>query len=78
MAFIAATYDEESGTITVNGETFAHNLWWESQEWITDNEGVWCDVNKVYIPHGLVSEEYGWFWPTQLDFITGELKDGSN
>ena len=77
MAWTIATYSTDDSTVTLNDNTFAHNKWWESQEWITDNLGVWCDVHEVYIPHGLVSEKYSWYWPTEINFVTGKAH-GSN
>ena len=44
MAFIRATLDPSTETVTVNGNTFDHPKWWRSQIGVSDTEGVWDDA----------------------------------
>lgn len=68
MAYIKATYNVDEETVTVNGTTFEHGKYWKTQDGVTDEQGVWDDVNEIYVPHGEYDKNSGWLWPTHLDF----------
>ena len=65
MAFIRATLDPETETVTVNGNTFEHPKWWRSQEGVSDTEGVWDNINNKFIPDGYYDQTTGYITPLE-------------
>ena len=65
MAFIRATLDPKTETVTVNGSTFEHPKWWWTQEGVSNTEGVWDDINNKFIPDGYFDRTTGHITPLE-------------
>ncbi len=52
MNFTRATYDINTETVTVDGNTFEFGKYWKSDVWTIDSEGWWDNDNNNFIPDG--------------------------
>jgi len=52
MNFTRATYDINTETVTVDGNTFEFGKYWKSDAWTIDSEGWWDNDNNNFIPDG--------------------------
>jgi hypothetical protein len=70
MAFIRATYDGNNVIAVSDSSILAsgYEKDWITDDYVTDNLGVWDTTNNVYIPDGWHNLETDWIWPSDLDW----------
>ena len=64
MSYIRATYNSGSVISVDDSSLLASNyeIWWETDEYVTDNSGVWYANDNVYIPDGIMYHQTNWIW----------------
>ena len=60
MNFTRATYDINTESVTVDGNTFEFGKYWHSGWGVIDSEGWWDNDNNNFIPDGFYDRATGW------------------
>tara|TARA_R110001583_G_scaffold28857_12_gene101716 strand:- start:268 stop:513 length:246 start_codon:yes stop_codon:yes gene_type:complete len=80
MAFIRATYDSETVTKVSDSSQLATNQtkYWNNEEGVSNNIGVWDSTNSKYIPDGLYDNNSGFLWISGSTPSSTQINEWSN